>query len=180
MMVSLDGYFEGEGHDLSWHNVDAEFNEYAIEQTKSVRTFLYGRRTYELMASYWPTEGSRTDDPIVANLMNTIPKIVFSKTIKDLPKIEHWENAALKNEINKSEIEKLKQESEKDIAIYGSNQLCVEMMKLGLVDEFRIMVNPIAIGKGTRLFQGLTEKYNFKLQSSKQFKSGNVLLVYTK
>lgn len=180
MMVSLDGYFEGENHDISWHNVDAEFNEYAIEQTKSVGTFLYGHRTYDLMSGYWPTEEPRANDPVVAELMNKTPKVVFSKKLDKLESIKHWENVTLKNEIIKSEIEKLKQESEKDIAIYGSNQLCVEMMKLGLVDEFRIMVNPVAIGKGTSLFKGLEEKFKLELKSTKQFKSGNTLLCYSK
>lgn len=65
MLTTLDGYFEGPGRDINWHNVDAEFNEFGIEQINSVDTLLFGRVTYELMAGYWPTESARADDPIV-------------------------------------------------------------------------------------------------------------------
>lgn len=178
MMVSVDGYFEGPNHDLSWHNVDAEFNEFAIKQTESVGTLLFGRRTYELMSSYWPSEQARKDDPIVARLMNNTPKIVFSRTMEKLQNIAEWHNATLKNEIKKLEIKKLKRESAKDLAVFGSNQLCVSLMKLGLVDEFRIMLNPVALGRGTSLFAGLDKELKLSLISSKLFKSGNMLLTY--
>lgn len=178
MMVSVDGYFEGPNHDLSWHNVDAEFNEFAIEQTKSVGTLLFGHRTYDLMKDYWPTEKARKGDPIVSNLMNTTPKIVFSKTLDKVEETEHWKNVRLMKEVNANEIIKLKSESQKNLAIFGSNQLCVSMMEMGLVDEFRIMVNPVAIGQGTPLFAGIKEKFKLKLINTKDFKSGNMLLFY--
>src|SRR5579872_1265701 len=92
MMVSLDGYFEGPNHDLSWHNVDEEFNKFAIAQTKNVGTLLFGRRTYELMRDFWPTEEARKTDPIVANQMNTTPKIVFSRTLKEAEETKYWKN----------------------------------------------------------------------------------------
>lgn len=178
MVVSVDGYFEGPVHDLSWHNVDAEFNDFAIAQTKTVGTLLFGHRTYDLMRQYWPTEQARKNDPVVAGLMNITPKIVFSKTLGKVEETEHWKNVKLMKEIRKPEIAKLKQESKKDLAIFGSNQLCVGMIELGLIDEFRIMINPLAIGRGTSLFQGLREEFKLKLISSKVFKSGNVLLCY--
>src|SRR6476660_2988966 len=90
MMVSLDGYFEGPGHDISWHNVDAEFNDFAIAQTAKVDTLLFGRKTYELMASYWPTELAK-DDPVVAGQMNETSKIVFSATLESAA----WHNTRL-------------------------------------------------------------------------------------
>lgn len=174
MMVSLDGYFEGENHDLSWHNVDAEFNEFAIKQTSEVSILLFGRRTYELMASYWPSVNATTDDPIVAELMNSTQKIVFSKTLEKA----EWNNTHLVSEINPEEIIKLKKESSKDLAIFGSNLLAVNLIKLDLVDEFRIMVNPVAIGRGTPLFHGLHENLRLNLINTMVFKSGNVLLRY--
>jgi dihydrofolate reductase len=178
MMVSVDGYFEGVDHDLSWHNVDAEFNEYAMQQTKSVGTLLFGHRTYDLMASYWPTEATRKDDPIIAELMNNTPKIVFSKTMTKLPEIPEWHNAKVMNEITVEAIQNLKKNSQKDLAIYGSNNLSVSMLHLGLLDELRIMVNPVALGKGTALFASLTSKQTLKLTNTKTFNSGNVLLYY--
>ncbi len=178
MMVSVDGFFEGPEHDLSWHNVDAEFNEFAIEQTKAVGALLFGRRTYELMKSYWPSEQARQGDPAVAELMNTAPKIVFSTSLAGGQETEYWRNVTLMKELKKSEIEKLKEASQKDLGIFGSNNLCVQLMALGLVDEFRIMVNPVAIGKGTPLFYGLPGRFKFGLSESRQFASGNLLLRY--
>ncbi len=78
MMVSLDGFFERPNGELDWHNVDEEFNEFANEQLNSVDVLLFGRRTYELMANYWPTASAMRDDPIIAEEMNAMPKIVFS------------------------------------------------------------------------------------------------------
>lgn len=178
MMVSLDGYFEGPNHDLSWHNVDAEFNDFAIEQTKTVGTLLFGRRTYELMSNYWPSEQARKTDPVVAELMNSTPKIVFSKSLDKLTEISHWQNAKLFREVKSEDIIALKKQSSKDLAVYGSNRLCVNLMQLGLVDEFRLMINPVAVSAGTSLFSGLKKQTNFELKSQLQFKSGNALLTY--
>ena len=80
-LVSIDGYFAGRDGDISWHNVDAEFNEYAIEKVTAGNTLLFGRVTYELMASFWPTPQAIKNDPIVAERMNNLPKIVFSRTL---------------------------------------------------------------------------------------------------
>ena len=171
-MISLDGYFEAPNHDLSWHNVDAEFNDFAIAQLKNTETLLFGRRTYELMSTYWPSAAE--DDPIVAGLMNNSPKIVFSKSLKQAG----WENTQLMAEIDAEKIKQLKSNAQKDLGLLGSNNLCVNLMRKGLVDEFRIMVNPVAIGQGTPLFAGLGSRANFKLTSNKIFKSGNVLLTY--
>ena len=80
MLVTLDGRFEGPERDISWHNVDDEFNAYAIDTLRNVDTLLFGRVTYELMAAYWPTAEAIKDDPIVARSMNALPKIVFSRS----------------------------------------------------------------------------------------------------
>lgn len=94
-LVSLDGYFEGSNRELDWHRVDEELNEYAIELLNSVDTLLFGRVTYELMVSYWPTESAITNDPIIAEKMNTLPKIIFSRT---LTKVD-WNNSRLAKEV---------------------------------------------------------------------------------
>lgn len=179
MMVSLDGYFEGENHDLSWHNVDSEFNEFAIPQTESVGTLLFGRRTYELMRDYWPSEEARKTDPVVAKQMNSKPKIVFSKSLQSVEETKYWKNVRLVKENVVEEIGKLKKNSEKDIAVYGSNNFCVTLLENNLLDEIRIMVNPIVIGKGTPLFYGIKKPIHFHLKGTRIFKSGNTLLIYT-
>jgi dihydrofolate reductase len=174
MMVSLDGFFEGPDGDISWHNVDEEFNEFAVQQISEVDTLLFGRKTYEGMASYWPTEVAKRNDPIVAGLMNSIPKIVVSKTLEAVD----WENTRLVKENVTEEISKLKRQAGKDIAIFGSANLTVTLTEAGLVDEYRVMVNPVALGDGKSLFNGLNHKLNLKLLKTKPFKSGNVLLYY--
>src|SRR5947209_13503348 len=103
MMVTLDGFFEGPNQEIDWHNVDEEFNEFAIQQLNDLDTLLFGRVTYQLMASYWPTPIAIENDPIVADKMNTVPKIVFSKT---LDKAE-WINSRLVKENSAEEISKL-------------------------------------------------------------------------
>ncbi len=178
MMVSADGYFEGLDHDISWHNVDDEFNEFSIEQMSLVDTLIFGRRTYELMESYWPTEGARRDDPKVAEFLNTLPKIVFSRSLKKVEETEYWRNVTLMHAVNSEEIKKLKQKPGKDMAIFGSNNLCVSFIEKGLLDEIRIIVNPVVLGSGNALFAGLNKKLNLKLIKTKTFKSGNVLLYF--
>lgn len=173
-LTSLDGYFEGPDRDINWHNVDDEFNEFASQQTGEFGAFLFGRVTYELMAGYWPTEDAKRDDPIIAELMNSLPKIVFSKTLK---KVE-WENTRLVKDNFVEAISKLKQEAGRDIAIFGSSDLTVTLMEQGLVDEYRIMINPIVLGSGKPVFKGIKNQTKLKLIKTKTFKSGNILLYY--
>jgi len=173
-MTTLDGFFEGPNQDISWHNVDEEFNEFAIEQLNEIGTLLFGRVTYQGMASYWPTEHAINDDPAVAGLMNSLPKIVFSKT---LDKAE-WNNSRLIKENAIDEVLKLKQQPGKDIAIFGSSDLAVTLAQNGVIDEYRIIVNPVFLGNGTSLLKGIREKLNLKLLNARIFKSGNVLLYY--
>ena len=179
MMVSVDGYIEGENHDLSWHNADnKEFNDYAIEQTKNTGILLFGRHTYELMRDFWPSDVARKTDPIVAELMNNTPKVVFSTSLEKVEETEYWKNVRLIKDNIAEEIKKLKEESGKDVAVYGSNNLCVTLLEMGLLDELRIMVNPVVIGSGTPLFKGIKNKLSLQLLTTKVFKNGNVLLAY--
>ena len=173
-MTTLDGFFEGLNRDIGWHNVDEEFNEFAIQQLDEIGTLLFGRVTYEGMASYWPTELAISDDPEVAGRMNSLPKIVFSRT---LDKAE-WNNSKLIKENATEEVLKLKGQPGKDIAIFGSSDLSVTLAESGLIDEYRIIVNPVFLGQGTTLLKGIKNKIDLKLLEAKPFKSGNVLLYY--
>ncbi|HEY6541404.1 MAG TPA: dihydrofolate reductase family protein [Ktedonobacteraceae bacterium] len=174
MMVTLDGFFEGPDHNIDWHNVDEEFNEFAIDQLNEVDALLFGRVTYEGMASYWPTPFALEDDPVVAGKMNAIPKLVFSRT---LDKAE-WSNSRLVKENIAGEVSQLKQQEGRDLAIFGSANLTMSLLQMGLVDELRLMVNPVVLGKGKPLFEGIHEKLNLKLIKTRAFRSGNVLLYY--
>lgn len=173
-LTSLDGYFEGPDRDINWHNVDEEFNEFAIQQTGEFGALLFGRVTYELMAGYWPTDAAKRDDPEIARLMNSLPKIVFSNTLEKA----EWENTKLVRDDIVEEVSKLKELPGKDIAIFGSSDLAVTFIDLGLIDEFRIMVNPVVLGEGKPILQGIKSKLELKLLKTRTFKSGNVLLYY--
>lgn len=173
-MVSVDGFFEGLNHDLSWHNVDKEFDEFTIEQLGEIDTILFGRRTYEMMESFWPTEQAKKSDPIVAEKMNNLPKFVFSKTLS----AANWNNATLHKENVTEEIKRLKEKEGREIAVFGSSDLCVSLLKAELLDELRIMVNPVVLGEGKRLFEGLDGKLKLKLLSTRKFGNGNILNYY--
>lgn len=173
-LISLDGFFEGPNKELDWHNVDKEFNDFAIQQLDSIDLILFGRITYEMMASFWPTDDAVKNDPAVAGRMNSIQKIVFSKT---LPKA-NWNNTTLIKDNAPEEVANLKNQPGKDIAIFGSFGLAITLLPDKLIDEFRIMVNPVVLGKGKQMFDSITERLHLKLINTKVFNSGNVLLYY--
>ena len=173
-LVTLDGFFAGPTGDIDWHNVDDEFNQFAIEQLDTIDALLFGRVTYQLMANYWPTPAAAADDPIVAGRMNNLPKIVFSRTLE---KVE-WKNTRLVKDNIAEEISKLKHQAGKDIFIFGSADLASSFTKLGLIDEYRVIVNPVVLGSGKPLFKGLNDRLNLKLLKTRTFGSGNVLLYY--
>jgi dihydrofolate reductase len=173
-LVTLDGYFEGPKREIDWHNVDAEFNEYAIDMLNSVDTLIFGRVTYELMTNYWPTPAAKKDDPIVAEKMNTLPKIVFSRTLE---KVE-WNNTRLAKDNIEEEIQKMKRQPGKDMALLGSGSILTELAPLGLIDEYRIMVNPVVLGSGNPMFKGIKDRLNLRLLKTRTFRNGNVLLYY--
>jgi len=174
MLISLDGYFEGPDSEIDWHNVDSEFNDYAVDNLNNADMLLFGRVTYELMAGYWPTELATTDDPVVAGKMNSLPKVVFSKTLSSA----EWNNTTLVKENYEEEVLKLKQQPGRNLVIFGSSDLAVTFMEHDLIDEFQIFVNPVILGKGKPLFNGIKHRYKLKLLSTRTFGSGNVLLCY--
>lgn len=175
MMISLDGFFEGPEREIDWHNVDDEFNAYAIDFLDSVDTLMFGRVTYELMAGYWPTEDAIKNDPkAVAERMNNLSKIVFSNTLEKA----EWNNTRLIRKNIVEEVSRLKLEPGKNIAIFGSSDLALSLIPSGLIDEFHILVNPVVLGKGKSLFKGTKTRFKLKLLRTRTFKSGNVLLCY--
>ena len=173
-LVTLDGFFAGPNGGIDWHNVDEEFNEFANDQLNSTDGLIFGRVTYQLMASYWPTEAAIKGDPVIAEKMNALPKIVFSRTLKTA----EWNNTTLIKENIADEILKLKRQPGKDLFVFGSADLASTLTNLGLIDEYRIIVNPVVLGNGKPLFKGIKDKLHLKLVNTKTFRSGNVLLYY--
>ncbi len=173
-MVTLDGFFEGPNHEIDWHNVDGEFNEFAAEQLDSMDGLLFGRMTYQMMASYWPSEMAVTNDPVIAEKMNSKVKIVYSSTLDKAD----WNNTTLIKGNIVRETQKLKQQPGRDMAIFGSAVLGNALLEAGLIDEVRVMVNPIVLRNGHPLFKDGTERLHLKLVNSRVFGNGNILLYY--
>jgi len=173
--VSLDGYIEGPNKELDWHLVDREFLDYAEDMLNSVDTILFGRVTYEMMAAYWSRSEVKKDDPIIAGKMNSLPKIVFSKTLDSV----EWENSILVKENIKETVLKLKEQPGKDIVILGSGSIVSAFTQMGIIDEYRIIVNPVILGAGKLQFTpGSLDKKTLKLTDVKKLGSGLVFLYY--
>jgi dihydrofolate reductase len=175
--VTLDGYFTGRSGDLSWAHEgqqDAEWNAFVAQNASGGGQLLLGRITYELMVSYWPTPAARENDPIVAERMNSLPKVVFSRTLDKAS----WSNTRLMKGDLATEVQKLKREAGDGIAILGSGSIVSQLAQAGLVDEFQIVVKPVALGEGRALFEGLKRKLSLKLTKTRSFTNGNVLLSY--
>jgi dihydrofolate reductase len=174
MQVSLDGFIARPKGEFDWHLVDGEVNEYAKDLLNSFDTLVFGRVTYELMASYWPT--AITNDPAeaqIAERLNTLPKVVFSRTLK---KVE-WRNSRLAQGGIVEEILKMKEQPGKDIGIGGTSIVTV-LAPLGLIDEYRILLVPVVLGSGKPLFNDIEDRIDLKLRTTKTFGSGLVLLDY--
>jgi dihydrofolate reductase len=170
--MTLDGFC-----DHTAGIADDELHEHYNELLRSAGTLLYGRITYQLMESYWPTvvknpTGNKPEDEF-AVLIENIPKIVFSRTLKDVD----WKNTKLKKEVVKAEISELKHQADKDILV-GSPGLIAAFTQLGLIDEYQLAVHPIILGKGLPLFKNIKDRINLKLLKTKTFGSGVTVLYY--
>ena len=171
-MVSLDGFFAGPNGELDWFVWDEVLKDYSISTLSVVDTLLFGRVTYELMAGYWPS--ATEEDPVIAKGMNTLQKIVFSRSLKSAD----WNNSRVVREVIPEEIMQLKQQAGKDMVIYGSGSLVSAFANLGLIDEYRFIVNPVVLGSGKPLFKGFKDRFNLKLLEARTLGSENVLLSY--
>lgn len=175
-LITLDGYFAGAGGDISWHNVDEEFQELANKNANSGATLLFGRVTYQLMAAYWPSPAGLRDDPVVARGMCAAEKVVFSRTLKKAA----WESTRLVKRGMLAEVRRLKRGRGKPLVVLGSGTIVAQLAQANLVDEYQLMVVPVALGRGRSLFEGMKRRLDLRLVSTRAFKNGNVLLTYAK
>ena len=176
--VSLDGYFAGPNGEIDWFkNQDEEDRKFSVKASKPSGTLIFGHTTYEMMAAYWPTPEAMKANPDVAEVMNTTPKIVFSRTMKPVKDGPVWKNIRVFPGIRREEILRLKEEAERDFVILGSGSIVQQFAKLGLIDEFQLMVNPIILGEGKYLFQGV-DRMNLELLETRAFRNGKVFLRY--
>ncbi|WP_259678318.1 dihydrofolate reductase family protein [Arthrobacter oryzae] len=177
MSVSLDGFFEGPGRDISWSLVDDELHRHFNEQCRAMGAFMHGRVTHELMADFWPTADQDPDNsaPMVefAGIWRDMPKFVFSRTLTQAG----W-NATVIDDVVPEHIAELKAQPGGDIGLGGAN-LAAAFMRHGLVDEFRIYVHPVVLGQGRPLFEAPDVRMNLRLEETRTFGNGVVLLRYS-
>jgi dihydrofolate reductase len=175
--VSLDGYFTGENGDLGWAHKrqDKEWTDFVSSNASGGDTeMLFGRVTYDLMKSYWPTPAASEQMPEVADRMNTASKVAFSRTVTE----SDWQNTRFFNGDIAEEVRRMKSEDGPDMIIMGSGSIIQQLTDARLIDEYQFVVTPIVLGKGRTMFEGVKEPLDLKRTSVREFENGNVLTNY--
>jgi dihydrofolate reductase len=180
MHVSLDGFVARPNGDLDWIRFDDQLADDVAALTATADTALFGRVTYQMMAGYWPTAAesptATQHDIDHARWVNHAPKIVFSRTLDHVD----WANSRIVRDDIPEEIARLKQQPGKHLLMIGSTATAQAFMRLGLIDEYRINVNPVVLGSGVPLFAGLQNTIDLQLLHAKPYASGVVGLHYRK
>lgn len=175
--VSLDGYFTDANGDMSWaHKQDPEWMEFVSSNASSGGgvTFLFGRVTYDMMKGYWPSPAAQKNDPVVAQAMNETPKVVFSRTLDTAS----WQNTRLVKGDIAAEVQKMKRGSGPDMLIMGSGTIVSQLTAAHLIDEYQLVVNPVVLGAGRTMFEGVPGKVGLTLEKTRTFKNGNIVSWY--
>ena len=179
--LSLDGFAAGLNDELDWISYDNELEQDAHSMHGTTDAVIWGRRTYQGMASYWLTvpenPASTTSELEHARFLENATKIVVSRTLERID----WgitQNTVLIKDNIAEEIDQIKQQPGKDIWFLGSTMLAQTFMQLDLIDEYRLNINPLALGQGKPLFAGVTRRFPLKLLESKTFRNGVVGLRY--
>ena len=176
--VTLDGYFSAMNpYDFSWAQTggaDPEFDAFIANNARGEGQLLFGRITYELMASYWPTPAAMQNQPTIAEGMNKAPKVVFSRTLDKVS----WQNTRLLKGDLADQVRQLKNEPGPGMAILGSGSIVSQLAQAGLIDEYQIVVNPVVLGRGRTMFEGVSKMLPLQLTRTRTFKNGKVLLCY--
>lgn len=176
MSMSLDGFIEGPDRQIDWHMVDDEVHGHFNDELRRMGGFINGRRTYEKMVRAWPTADTdpASTGPMVeyAGIWKSMPKIVFSRTLQEAG----W-NTSIVRDVSVDEITAIKARVDGDLALCGAD-LAASFIRLGLIDEYRIYVHPILIGKGKPLLQAPEGRLQLELQETRTFSNRVVLLRY--
>lgn len=173
--VSLDGYFTDGGGDMSWaHSQDREWQQFTSENAGGEAEFLFGRKTYQMMASFWPTPRALRQMPTVAKAMNETRKTVFSRTLTQAT----WQNSRIVKGDLAREVRRLKSEPGPGLLIMGSGEIVAQLTEAGLIDEYQIVTVPVILGQGRSLFEGVSRRPRLELTRSRTFTNGNVVSWY--
>jgi len=171
--ITLNGFFKGQNEDTSWHPHGGEAAKFANDASSADNILLFGRKTFEMMASFWPSPMAAELFPIVAENMNKSQKIVCSNTLKKAD----WKNTTIMSGNIIEQIKQLKRTTKKSITILGSGSLLTQLSDARLIDNYTIMLDPIALGKGTSVFDGIKSNLELKLVSSRVFKKDGIVLL---
>jgi dihydrofolate reductase len=178
MHVTLDGFVAGPNGEMDWIQIDDAIFDYAGKMTDEADTALYGRVTWQMMDSYWPTAGDQPTaskhDIEHSRWYNGVAKVIISKTMQG----SHLSNTKVISDHIEEEIKKLKAQAGKNIQIFGSPSASHALMQYNLIDEYWLFVNPVLLGQGIPLFGNITDKISLKLVESKAFESGVMVLHY--
>ena len=173
--VSLDGYFTDARNDMSWaHRNDPEWQEFTSGNAGGGGTLLFGRVTYDMMKSFWPTPVAKQTMPDVADAMNKLQKVVFSRTMEKTD----WENTRLVKGDLASEVRKLKEEPGPGMVIMGSGTIVAQLTAARLIDEYQIVTVPVILGSGRTMFENVPDKVSLALTKTRSFVNGNVVSWY--
>jgi dihydrofolate reductase len=175
--VTVDGYFAAVNGDIGWahrDSQDAEFQAFVADNAEGGGRLLFGRRTYEIMTSYWPTPLAAQNDPVLAERMNALPKVVFSRTLDHAS----WNNTRVVNGDIAEAVRTMKREPGPDMVILGSGTIVSQLSQAGLIDEYQLVVNPVVLGQGRTMYDGISVPLSLKLARSRTFRRGRVFLCY--
>ncbi|HEY5372222.1 MAG TPA: dihydrofolate reductase family protein [Polyangiaceae bacterium] len=174
--VSLDGYIADARGDMSWaHKDDEEWRAFVSNNASGEGELLFGRVTYQQMASFWPTAIAIQSMPIVAKRMNEATKVVFSRTLGEAT----WHNTQLVKTDLVGTVRQLKSQPGPGLVLMGSGSVVSQLAEQGLVDEYQLVVNPIVLGTGKSMFDGVKTGFGLRLNDTRRFKNGNVVLSYS-
>lgn len=175
-LISLDGYLAAPDGDLSWFGVGPDFFAYVHKMLPTLGMLLFGRVTYEMMAAYWTKPEVTRDDPMVAPFMNELPKLIASRTLRHA-EWGSWGNATVTAD-PVQKVRELKAQPGKDLMIFGSGGLVSTLAAAGLIDEYRMMMNPVILGQGIPMFRGIQQRVPLRLVASETFDKKMVMLTY--
>ncbi|MGN7787135.1 dihydrofolate reductase family protein [Niabella sp. 22666] len=171
--ITLDGIFSGPDGDTGWFTSDEELMHYNLERLNRADTILMGCTTYDLMGGYWPGTQAQRDFAGAYQFMNESQKHIFSRILKE----SDWHRCIFHNEISQEVISHIKASTSKDIVILGSGELSMQLHKLGLIDEYHVLLDPQIKGEGRRFFDDM-HLSKLKLENIKKFKCGVAYLQY--
>jgi len=172
--ASLNGFYKDVNNGIGWHRHEGEEVQFSVDSLSAENILLFGRVTYDMMASFWPTQQAIENLPQVADGLSKAEKIVFSNTLKTAG----WGNTRVMNGDIAAKIKALKQTSAKDLTILGSGSILTQFAEAGLIDTYQFMIDPVALGDGGTMFRGIKHTLNLKMISHRTFNTGTVLLTY--